>query len=469
MTDPLSRALAAAPKPRNTSARVYCPHTPHPRQREFLELRCMEAGFGGAAGGGKSDALLMGALRWVNVPGYAALILRRTYQDLALPGAIMDRSHQWLAGTDAVWNGTDKRWTFPSGATLSFGYLDTERDRFRYASAEFQHIAFDELTQFPESWYRFLFSRLRKKLGVDVPLMMRAATNPGGIGHEWVRRRFLSGAPDAPPFIPSRLADNPSIDAEAYTQALERLDPMTRKQLLDGVWVRDSGGLVYRFDDQKNLGDEPPRCDYHVLALDFGFTDATAFAILGWRKSERRVWVLSSFKVEGKTPSEVGEMARTLEDAYRFDAIVGDVGGLGKGYAEEARKRFRVPIQPAEKRNKRGYIDLLNGAFAAGEVVLVRGQNDDLVTELCELPWNEDRSKEVDGFDNHLCDALLYGWRRCQAYSEPDPEERHAKGSPAWVAEQERLAVERHDVAKRREWWEVADESLVDRDPFDLE
>lgn len=422
----------------------------------------MEAGFGGAAGGGKSDALLMGALRWVHVPGYAALILRRTYQDLALPGAIMDRSHAWLQGTDATWNGTEKRWTFPSGATLSFGYLDTERDRFRYASAEFQHIAFDELTQFPEAWYRFLFSRLRKRQGVDVPLMMRSATNPGGIGHEWVRRRFLSGAADAPPFIPSRLTDNPSIDAEAYTEALERLDPTTRKQLLEGVWVRDSGGLVYRFDESRNVGDAPERCDFHVLAMDFGFTDATAFVVLGWRANERRVYALTSFKVRAKTPGEIGEMARALEDAYRFDAIVGDVGGLGKGYAEEARRRFAVPIEAAEKKNKRGYIDLLNGALSAGEVVLVRGQNDDLAAELLELPWSEDRSKEVDGFDNHLCDALLYGWRRCNAFAELPREMRVEKGSPKWLAEQEARAVREHDQRRTREWWEDADESLLD-------
>lgn len=454
MSDPFERALRAAPKPATaTDPRSYCPHTPHPKQALFLSLDCLEAGYGGAAGGGKSDALLMGALQYVNVPSYAALVLRRTYADLALPGAIMDRSHEWLAGTDASWNGTDKRWTFPSGASLSFGYLDTDRDRFRYASAEFQFVGFDELTQFPERWYLFLFSRLRKARGVDIPLRVRSATNPGGIGHEWVRRRFLSGAADAPPFIPASLDDNPSIDADGYRASLAQLDPGTRAQLLNGVWIRDSGGLVYQ-PTLATVVPAAPHCTSTVLALDFGFVDATAFAILGWCEKSRRVYVLRSWKVEKKTPGEIGEMCRALEDVWKFDAIVGDLGGLGKGYAEEARRRFHVPIEAAEKKNKRGYIDLLNGALANGELVVVAGENDALLREWAELPWTDDRSKESDGFDNHLADAVLYGWRRCLAYSETPDEPSPPRGTPEWQAAEEAAAVEAHDSRQKREWWE---------------
>ena len=99
----------------------YIPHTPQPKQQTFLGLDCREALFGGAAGGGKSDALLMAALQYVHLKDYHALLLRKTYQELALPGAIMSRSHEWLDHTDAHWSGDNKRWTFPSGATLSFG------------------------------------------------------------------------------------------------------------------------------------------------------------------------------------------------------------------------------------------------------------------------------------------------------------------------------------------------------------
>jgi hypothetical protein len=436
LTEARRRAAASSPA-------QYIPHKPHPQQAKFLALACLEAMYGGAAGGGKSDALLMGALAYVHVPGYSALLLRRTYQDLSLPGAIMDRAATWLANTSARWNGTDKRWTFPSGATLSFGYLDTERDKYRYASAEFQFIGFDELTQFPEGWYRFLFSRLRKAEGMPVPLRMRSATNPGGIGHEWVKRRFLD-PDDGPPFVPARLHDNPSVDQAGYLEALDKLDPNTKRQLLEGVWIRDAGGLVYRYDEKQNDAATVPTFTQRILALDFGFTDATAFAILGWAQHDTTVYVESCWKQTGMTPSEVAEKVMRLEATFGFVRIVGDIGGLGKGYIEEARRRFHLPIEAAEKNNKRGYIDLLNGDMARGRVKIARPACDQLRAEWLELPWHEDRSKEAEGFDNHCADAVLYGWRAACAYlEEPAVVVAPKPGTPeAWRAEEE-AALER--------------------------
>ena len=122
---------------------AFIPHKPTPKQLAFLLLPCREAFYGGSAGGGKSAALLMAALQYIDHPGYAALILRRTYADLALPGALMDRAHEWLGGSAARWNSAEHSWTFPSGATLTFGYLEMEIHKFRYQSAEFQFCAFD--------------------------------------------------------------------------------------------------------------------------------------------------------------------------------------------------------------------------------------------------------------------------------------------------------------------------------------
>ncbi len=92
----------------------FCPHVPWPKQRRFLDLDCKEAFYGGAAAGGKSDALLMGALQYVQVPGYAALILRKDLQRLRLSGGLIMRAHEWLAGSEAKWNSKDCRWTFPT-------------------------------------------------------------------------------------------------------------------------------------------------------------------------------------------------------------------------------------------------------------------------------------------------------------------------------------------------------------------
>ena len=219
----------------------FIPHRPTPKQAAFLLVPGREALYGGAAGGGKSDALLMGALQYVDVPDYAAILFRRTYADLALPGAIMDRSHDWLAGTAARWREATKTWHFPSGATLSFGYLQAEKDKYRYQSAEFQYIGFDELTQYPSTQYLYLFSRLRRNEGSQVPLRMRSASNPGGESGDFVYRRFVhpSARRTGRVFIPAKLDDNPHLDRQEYITSLAELDPITRQQLLDGLWITD--------------------------------------------------------------------------------------------------------------------------------------------------------------------------------------------------------------------------------------
>jgi predicted phage terminase large subunit-like protein len=223
------------------------PRRPSSKQAAFLSLLGREAFYGGAAGGGKSEALLMAALMYVDHPGYAALLLRRTYADLSKPGALMSRAHDWLGGTAARWNDNEHTYTFPSGAKLSFGYLDTERDKYQYQGAEYTFVGFDELTQFREADYTYLFSRLRRKAGSDIPLRMRAASNPGGFGHDWVLQRFLvEGETKGRPFISAFLRDNPGLDAEEYVQNLSELDPATRQQLLDGNWFAKPPGRKFR-------------------------------------------------------------------------------------------------------------------------------------------------------------------------------------------------------------------------------
>lgn len=219
-------------------------------------------------------ALLAAALQYVDVPGYAALLLRRTFKDLALPGALMDVSHQWLRGTDARWKAAEHQWEFPSGATLTFGYLETENDKYRYQSAEFQFVGFDELTQFTESQYRYLFSRLRRKAGVDVPLRMRSASNPGGVGHDWVKLRFIDGAGPKRVFIRAKLTDNPHLDREAYRRALAELDPVTRAQLESGDWSVRSQGRYFR-REWFDVVDDHPRGEQGAAAVRYWDLAAT--------------------------------------------------------------------------------------------------------------------------------------------------------------------------------------------------
>lgn len=226
---------------------LYCPEEASLTQKVFLRCYALEALFGGAAGGGKSSALLMAALQYVDVPGYSAILFRRTFADLSLPGALMDRFRTWIANYDDVhWNNNSFIATFPSGARISFGYLNNTGDYLRYKGSEFQFIGMDEVTEIREGDYRYLFSRLRRPVSgplSDVPIRMRAASNPAP---NWVRQRFIvEGKTENRIFVPSLLTDNPGIDALSYRRSLQALDPLERRRLEEGDWWATTLGSMF--------------------------------------------------------------------------------------------------------------------------------------------------------------------------------------------------------------------------------
>lgn len=236
-----------------------------------------------------SDSLLLAALQYVDLPDYSAVIFRRTFTDLKLAGAIMDRSHQWLTQfeDDGVkWNDRDKQWTFPSGSRLSFGYMEGPSDRDRYRSAEYQFVGFDECTEIDPDCFLFMFSRLRRNGSSPIPLRFRAATNPGGKFGEFYKKRYIpdeyasmsdletkfgrlweTSEPCADcqstgrlegdrcfycdglgkqvrKFLPARAQDNPSLDVISYRKNLAKLGHVVRQQMERGDWnVAESGGI----------------------------------------------------------------------------------------------------------------------------------------------------------------------------------------------------------------------------------
>jgi predicted phage terminase large subunit-like protein len=273
----------------------YIAHAPTEKQQVGLILPHAEVLFGGGTGGGKSDWLLMGGLEYVDVPGYAALLIRRTFKELELEGGLLERAWTWLAGTDAQPHDGGMKWTFGDheagkGAVLQFGYMDGPHDHLRYQGSNWQYVGADELTHLREQQYRYLFSRLRRPDITDdtpawqrevieglskVPLRMRAASNPGGPGHEWVKRRFGIYVPESEQhaaaaagqdpgslrrlchrpewvtehdrvFVPALLEDNPHLDQESYDRALRELDPTTRRQLRHGDWDAKDPGEMFR-------------------------------------------------------------------------------------------------------------------------------------------------------------------------------------------------------------------------------
>lgn len=256
----------------------HCPESPSLTQKVFLRTYSLEALFGGAAGGGKSSALLMSALQYVDVPSYSAILFRRTYADLALPGALMDRFLMWIGQTDDVrWNANSYTATFPSGARITFGYLNNAQDYLRYKGAEFQFIGMDEVTEIREADYRYMFSRLRRPASgplSKVPLRMRCASNPAP---NWVRQRFIvEGKSENRVFVPSFLADNPGIDAESYRQSLQALDPIERRRLEEGDWWATTLGSLF---DRESVviidSNEIPQLSAQTRAMRFWDLAAT--------------------------------------------------------------------------------------------------------------------------------------------------------------------------------------------------
>lgn len=369
----------------------YIPQVPTIKQAIFLGLPVKEALYGGAAGGGKSSALLMAALQFVHVPGYAALLLRRTYQDLALPGALMQRAKEWLSGTDAVWRASEHTWYFPSGATLTFGYLDHDDDIYRYQSSEFQFIGFDELTQFTREQYLFLFSRLRRLLDFPVPIRMRAASNPNGIGREWVRERFpVSRDPKlAEParragrvFVPARIEDNPYLDQEQYRAMLAELPAVERAQLELGDWDIQPKGPVFQRHWFAIIAE--PRHDLRLVrAWDLASTpkrpkndpDWTVGALVGERDGIYDV--VDVVRLRG-TPHEVQQaIMRTAHlDGRGVPVIIeqepGASGLLAIDQIARALPGFRVYARRPEG-SKLVRAEVVAAAAERGAVRLVRG------------------------------------------------------------------------------------------------
>lgn len=209
-------------------------------------------GFGGAAGGGKSDCLLMAAiLRCLTFPHSNVGYFRRKYTQLEGPGGAMMRAHQLLTGK-AKWNGKLRRWTFPNDSILQFCFLDREEDCENYQSQQFDVECFDEATQFTEYMIRYMTSRLRATSNGGIGTFVGLATNPGNIGHSFFKAGFVdAGEPEIPHvveieegkyethiFIPSRLSDNKILEQRDpdYRKNLENLPDVIRRQLLDGDW-----------------------------------------------------------------------------------------------------------------------------------------------------------------------------------------------------------------------------------------
>lgn len=293
-------------------------------QTAFLASTAYEVLYGGAAGGGKSQALLFGALRQVDHPSYRALILRRTFPELR---ELMEAALPIFTAIGASWNVSDKRFRFPSGASIEFGYCETYRDVLQYQGQAYQYIAFDELGQIgDERVWTYLISRNRPTAEGQVP-QMRASANPGGAGHQWLKRRFVDRCPaDGTPivvdgfsraFVAAKLKDNPTLMANdpTYGERLALLPELERKWLAEGDW---SAGAGLALDVRK---------EFH-LCQPFRIPDHwTYFSALDWGFNHPFSWGLYAVSEDGVVycvDTATGRHLQPPEIADRFRSILGE-------------------------------------------------------------------------------------------------------------------------------------------------
>jgi phage terminase large subunit len=280
-------------------------YTPFPRQREFHESRAKYRLFGGAAGPGKTKALLWEAIRQARlVPGSDSLLLRRTFPELESSLLAYFR-RDIPRSMYRKYNESKHIVTWKNGSTTRFGHCRNENDVYQYQGAEFLFIGLDELTHFTYKQWQFLTSRNRCPVKGSVACMA-GATNPGNIGHAWVKALWIDRKPapgherEAPynpsdyEFIRARLDDNPiyANDAE-YRRTLEALPEHLRRAFLEGDWNVFAGQYFEIFDvgrhttRPEDIRLEPwwPRW----ISIDWGFNHPSAVywhcAIPGYESS----------------------------------------------------------------------------------------------------------------------------------------------------------------------------------------
>lgn len=411
-------------------------------QTEFCASDVFEVFYGGAAGGGKSDALLVESLRQVNEPDYRAIVFRRTTPQLR---RMVDRSQQLIrkAFPDAEFTDSKMTWRFPSGAKLLLSHMEEEKDKFRHDGQEYQYVGFDELTHFTASQYRYLYSRCRTS-NPALQCYIRATGMPMGEGVTWVKQRFIDGgayniindAESGLPrqYIPSTLEDNKVLMAAdpQYEARLKLMGTKLFRALRHGDWDVLEGASFEELD--KSLHSLPPHIPPKGVdvwcAMDWGY--ARPFSV-GWYYATAdgtivrfREWY--GWNGEANLGMRMGarDVARGILAAEKditvgmryADPSIWNKVDDGNSIAENMRDEG-VLFQPANNDRIQGKMEIhnrlrRNGAGAVG----LR------VTENCIHFWrtfpvlqpSTTRPEDVDSkLEDHLYDEVRYSLmsRRC--------------------------------------------------------
>ena len=252
-------------------------------QTDFLAAAEKDVLYGGAAGGGKSFAMLIDPLRHCHIKEHRALILRRSMPELR---ELIDKSRELYpkAFKGAKFREVEKLWSFPSGAKIEFGFLEKDADVYRYQGQAYSWIGFDEITHLPtEFGWNYLASRLRTT-NPNLETYLRCTANPGGVGAQWVKKRYIEASEPnktfkgkdglTRKFIPALLQDNPYLAEDGeYERMLQSLPAVQRRQLLEGNWDVAEGAAFAEFATDVHVIPpfELPNWWERVKGIDYGY------------------------------------------------------------------------------------------------------------------------------------------------------------------------------------------------------
>jgi len=422
-------------------------------QTEFLAASEREVLYGGSAGGGKSYAMLADPLRYMGHPQFSGLLLRHTTEELR---ELIFKSQELYPKIwpGIKWSERKMQWTAPSGARLWMSYLDRDEDVLRYQGLAFSWIGFDELTQWatPYAW-NYMRSRLRST-ATDLPIFMRATTNPGGRGHHWVKKMFIDPSPynrsfDATDidttevlrypaghskagkplfkrrFIPARLSDNPYLaNAGDYEAMLLSLPEQQRRQLLEGDWDIKEGAAFTEFDRHVHVI-EPfniPSNWVKFRACDYGYGSYSGVLWFAVAPNEQIVTYRELY-VSKVLATDLADMILDLE---------AEDGNIKYGVLDSSLWHKRGDTGPslAEQMISRGCrwrpSDRSRGSRVAGKNEIHRRLQIDefteeprlvffntctnVISQLPSIPLDKKNPEDVDTkSEDHLYDALRYG------------------------------------------------------------
>ena len=399
-------------------------------QTDFLAAPERDVLYGGAAGGGKSYAMLIDPLRFAHRAAHRALILRRSMPELR---ELIDKSRELYpkAFPGCKYKEVEKLWNFPSGAKVEFGFLERDADVYRYQGQAYSWIGFDEITHLPtEFGWNYLASRLRTT-DPDITPYMRCTANPGGVGATWVKKRYVDPYPPnesftgednlTRKFIPARLDDNPYLAEDGrYEEMLKALPPTQRKQLLEGNWDVNEGAAFTEFDLDTHVITpfEIPISLERVKGVDYGYSSESACIWGTVDPTDGTLIIYRELYRKGLTGEDLGRLITEMEltDPYSVQGVLDTAAWAKTGTTGptvgESLIRAGHKLRRADKNRVQGKIQIheyLKVQQSGRPRLQIFNTCPNLIRELQSIPLDRSNPEDVDTHaPDHAYDALRY-------------------------------------------------------------